>query len=393
MTSQNTTSSKFAVDTMTIAERVGEIVKIPSVNPLQAGPKSGDDGERAMAIWLADQTEAMGADVTVHDVVDGRCNIYARFEGQTDHTVTVDVHLDAVGVEHMTDDPFDGRIEGDRVYGRGSVDTKSTLAIVLSVLDEMRAAGNRPVPTVNVVGTVSEEAGGLLGATGYHDWLVDHGSRIDQLIVAEPTMCAPVHGHKGGVGLEVVVHGHAAHSSKPHLGQNAISAAARIVTAIDAEQDRLASGAAATALGNGTLSVTELEGGLARNIIPDRCCLYAGRRTVPGEDPDVIFAQLSEMIRSAAAPLNVDIDLAYGQGSAAFYQEPDVALVHTLCELAGTSPDTAQYGSNALRYADVVSEMVVFGPGSIDQAHQAVEWIDITEIDKAANIYRDLLSR
>lgn len=380
-------------DTTTIAERVGDLVRIPSVNPLQAGPKSGDDGERAIATWLADQADSMGADVTTHDVLDGRHNVYAQFAGQTDRTITVDVHLDTVGVEHMTDDPFDGRIEGDRVYGRGSVDTKSTLAIVLSVLDEMRAAGDRPVPTINVVGTISEESGGLIGATGYHDWLAEHGRHIDKMIVAEPTMCAPVHGHKGGVGLEIVVHGHAAHSSKPHLGQNAISAGGRIVVAIDAEQERLAAQVADTPLGNGTVSVLEFEGGLARNIIPDRCCLFTGRRMVPGEDPNTVFDQLSEIVRAAAAPLKTDIEMASGRGSAAFYQDPDTALVRDLCELAGTQPDTAQYGSNALRYADVTSEMVVFGPGSIDQAHQAVEWIDIAEIDKAAAIYRKLFSR
>lgn len=379
--------------TLDIAQRVGDLVRIPSVNPLQAGPKSGDDGERSMAVWLADQADSLGADVTLHDVVDGRCNVYAQFAGQTNRTITVDVHLDTVGVEHMTDDPFDGRIEDDRVYGRGSVDTKSTLAIVLSVLDEMRSAGNQPVPTVNIVGTISEESGGLIGASGYRDWLTEHGRHIDQLIVAEPTMCAPVHGHKGGVGLEIVVHGHAAHSSKPHLGQNAISAGGRIVVAIDAEQERLAAQVASTALGNGTVSVLEFEGGLARNIIPDRCCLFAGRRMVPGEDPDVIFDQLSDIVRSAAAPLKADVERAPGGGSAAFYQQPDTALVRDLCELAGTEPDTAQYGSNALRYADITSEMVVFGPGSIDQAHQAVEWIDITEIDKAAAIYRQLFTR
>ena len=96
------------------------------------------------------------------------------------------------------------------------------------------------MPTVNLVGTISEEGGGLLGATRYRDWLLERGQRIEQMVVAEPTMCAPVHGHKGGVGLDVTVHGHAAHSSKPHLGANALSGAARIVIAIDAEQERLA---------------------------------------------------------------------------------------------------------------------------------------------------------
>ncbi len=373
---------------LTLAERVGDLVRIPSVNPLQAGPKSGDDGEREISAWLADRTEAMGAEVTTHDIIDGRSNVYARFAGETDRVVTVDVHLDTVGVEHMTDDPFDGRIDQDRVWGRGSVDTKATLAVVLAVLEELQAEGKRPVPTVNVVGTISEEMGGLIGATGYREFLLESGNRIDQLIVAEPTMCAPVHGHKGGVGLEVTVHGHAAHSSKPHLGKNAISAGARIVEAIDAEQQRLEGLEAPTAVGNGTVSVTEFGGGVARNIIPPSCSLYCGRRTAPGEDPDDVFAQLSQLIRAAASPLEVDIEIANGFGSAGFWQDPDSPLIHTLCELAATEPEIATYGSNALRYDVVADEIVVFGPGSIDQAHQAVEWIDIAELDRAADVYR-----
>lgn len=377
--------------TATIAERVGELVRIPSVNPLQAGPKSGDGGEVAISTWLAERASDMGADVTVDEIVDGRENVYARFPGNTDRVVTIDVHLDTVGVEHMTDPPFDGRIEGDRVWGRGSVDTKATLPIVLSVLEEMHAAGERPMPTVNVVGTVSEEMGGLIGASGYRDWLEANGNHIDQLIVAEPTMCSPVHGHKGGCGLEVAIHGHAAHSSKPHLGQNAISAAARITVAIDEEQARLAALPAPTAVGNGTVSVNEIGGGVARNIIPPHADVYCGRRIAPGEDPDQVFADLSELIRKAASPLEIDITLANGFASAAFYQDPTSPLVTTLAELAGSEPDVAAYGSNALRYANIASEIVVFGPGSIDQAHQAVEWIDISEIDRATNIYRTWL--
>ena len=122
------------------------------------------------------------------------------------------------------------------------------------------------------------------------------------MVVAEPTMCAPVHGHKGGLGMEVTVHGHAAHSSKPHLGKNAITAAARIILAVDAEQQRLSQLEPTTSVGNGTIVCAEIEGGVARNIIPDSCCLYVGRRSVPGEDPEQLYEQLSALIRDAALP-------------------------------------------------------------------------------------------
>ena len=378
---------------MDITERVGELVRIPSVNPLHAGPVSGDGAERELSDWLANHTEALGADVVVDAVEGDRCNVYARFEGSSDRAVTIDVHLDTVGVEHMTDDPFDGRVADGRVYGRGSVDTKATFAVVLQVLEELKAAGQRPVPTVNLVGTVSEEGGGLLGAARYRDWLLERGQRIEQIVVAEPTMCAPVHGHKGGIGLDVTVHGHAAHSSKPHLGANALSGAARVVVAIDEEQDRLAALEATTPVGKGTVSVTELSGGLARNIIPDECALYVGRRTAPGEDIAQVRAALCELIESSAAPLSTTIESLYGDGSPGFYQDPSCSLVAVLAQLADTSPTTAEYGSNALKYGEVAEQLVVFGPGSIDQAHQAVEWVDISQLNRAVDIYRSWFSQ
>ncbi len=377
----------------TIAERVGELVRIPSVNPLQAGPKSGDEGERALSAHVADRLDDLGADVTVDEVLDGRANVYARFEGTSDRAVTVDVHMDTVGVEHMTRDPFDGAIEDGRVYGRGSVDTKATLAVVMHVLEEMRRDGQRPVPTINVVGTVSEEIGGLLGAERYAAWLRERGQVVDQLIVAEPTSCAPVHGHKGGVGLDIVINGHAAHSSKPHLGQNAVIAAARVILALDEEHQRLQGQEPATPVGVGTLSTTMIEGGLARNIIPDCCHVYAGRRIAPEENVGEVYEQLSGIVRDAAAPLSVDVSTPYGEGFSAFYQEPDSPLIMGFADLSGEQPETADYGSNALEYHDIAHEVMVFGPGSIDQAHQAVEWVDISELDRAADIYRRFFTR
>ena len=363
-----------------------ELVGINSVNPLQAGERSGPGGEAELAEWLAERTERLGATVVLDEAAPDRPNVYARFEGSGDRTVAVDVHLDTVGVEHVEGDPFGSRVADGRVYGRGSVDTKATLAVLLPLLDELARSGGDH-PDLWLIGTVGEEAGGLIGAHRLHDWAVDQGVRFDQMVVAEPTSCAPVHGHKGGVGLEIVVRGEAAHSSKPHLGANAIVGAARIIDAFDRAHTDLVAGPATTPVGTGTLSVTEIAGGLARNIIPDECRLYAGRRIAPGEDPWAIFDELAAVARAAADPLDIEVAMTNGRCSTAFYQEPDSTLITDLARLAEEHPATASYGSNALVYEPIASEIVVFGPGSIDQAHKAVEWIEVTELDRADRIY------
>ena len=375
-----------------LAASLGELVRIPSVNPHHASPRSGAGGEGRMADWLAERADALGAEVVIDHVTDGRCNVYATFAGSSDRTVAVDIHLDTVGVEHMTREPFDGVVEGTRVFGRGAVDTKASLAVVLGVLGELRSEGRRPVPTVQVVGTVGEEMRGMVGAVRYRGWLLDNGMTVDQVIVAEPTNCAPVHGHKGGVDLEVIVHGEAAHSAHVSAGINAVSAAARVVAAIDEEHARLAGSMWPTPVGAGSVTTVGITGGIAPNIVPDRCEVFINRRTAPGERVESVLATMRDLVVAAAQPATVDLEVSDGFAADAFYREPDSDLVQRISRLSGAMPAVAAFGSNALFYDDVAPELVVFGPGSIDQAHKAVEWIEIGELVKAADIYRRLFT-
>ncbi len=373
-----------------LAASVGELVRIPSVNPHHAG--SGDGGERRLAAWFAERAESLGAEVVVDHVRDGRCNVYATFAGSSPRTMAVDVHLDTVGVEHMTRDPFDGVVEGTRVFGRGAVDTKASLAVVLGVLGELRAEGRRPVPTVQVVGTVGEEMRGMVGAVRYRDWLLDNDMTVDQLIVAEPTGCAPVHGHKGGVDFQVIVHGEAVHSAHVSAGINAVSAAARVVAAIDDEHARLVGLQWPTPVGAASVATVGITGGIAPNIVPDRCEVVINRRTAPGERVESVVATLGELVVAAARPATVDVEVADGFAVDAFYRPPDLPLVQRISRLSGEPPAVAAFGSNALFYDDVATELLVFGPGSISQAHKAIEWIEIGELVRAADIYRRLFT-
>ena len=148
-----------------IAAWLGRLVRIPSVNPLQAGPSSGVPGEAALAAELAECFRSLGADrVELEPLVDDRPNMYAVIRGHTDRVVALDVHTDTVTVENMTDPPFDGRVEGGAVWGRGALDTKASLAVALALVEGWQRDGLRPQPTLVVVGSIGEEAGGMPGA-------------------------------------------------------------------------------------------------------------------------------------------------------------------------------------------------------------------------------------
>ena len=385
----------MTVDPLALADSVAELVRIPSVHPFQFGPKAAEHGvagELAIAQHLAQRFDALGAsEVVLDEAAPGRPNVYGFFPGRTDRLVVVDVHIDTVGVEHMTDPPFDGRIEDGCVWGRGSLDTKATMGIMLTLVDEWRRAGVRPEPTVLLLGSVSEEAGGLLGATRFRPWVEGRGLQIDQMIVAEPTELAPIHGHKGMVVMEITTVGKAAHSALPQLGENAIEAMVPVIVAMQAEHARLQTLTPSTELGNGTLSITTIHGGTGGNIIPAQCTILASRRLVPSEDPNTIYDQMVDLARSASPlPITVESLLPVGSdgamGSRAFYQTADSDFLRLLAGQAGTQPTVAPFGTNALRYNGFANELAVFGPGSIDDAHQATECVAISELARAANV-------
>lgn len=367
----------------TIADWLSRLVQIPSVAPMQAGPRAGIPGEAALADALEGWFREFGGEVQREEVLPGRSNLYATWKGEMDGWAAVDVHMDTVGVEQMTTEPFSGDVRDGRVYGRGSVDTKATLAVVLALLEQLAREGRRPRTNLLVTATVDEEVDAS-GAPAFAAWARRRGLDLDQLAVAEPTHCAPVIGHKGLLRLEFIIEGEPAHSSQPHLGKNAVTAAAHLITALDAEHARLQALSAATALGNPTLTVTIVHGGTGANVVPDRCTVTIDRRMVPGEDVDELQDWLCR-IASDACPLPFQVKRL--KHINAFSQSAETPWVRQLSEWAGQEPSYAPYGTNAWAYGGLAKECVVIGPGSIDQAHGVVEWVEISELEKLAGMY------
>src|SRR5205085_3937751 len=122
-----------------IADWLSRLVRIPSVNPAQAGPRSGEGGESRITDAVAEWLRELGGEVRREEVLPGRRNVYAIWEGTGSGWAAVDTHVDTVGVEVMTGDPFSGDVVNGRVHGRGAVDTKATLAVVLALLEELQA--------------------------------------------------------------------------------------------------------------------------------------------------------------------------------------------------------------------------------------------------------------
>jgi len=207
---------------------------------------------------------------------------------------------------------------------------------------------------------------------------------IDQLVIAEPTELRPVVGHKGGLAVRITVHGRSAHSATPDEGANAIYAAARVVSALEAHHHDLTAVPPSTPVGTGTLTVSIIHGGVASNIVPELCTVSLGRRLAPGEDPAIEFERIAAIAR-AASPLQVTVEhqVAGETGMPAFYAEP-AGLAGALAAAAGTTPTTAPFGTNALRYDGFAREKVVFGPGRIEDAHKPTEHVTLADLERTA---------
>jgi len=368
---------------MKTAEWLRRLVQIPSVTTAQGGPRAGIANELRIAQAVAGWFREFGGEVQQEEVFPNRPNVYGIWHGRTNRWAALDVHVDTAGVEQMTDDPFSGRIADGRVYGRGAVDTKASLAVALALLEYMHRHNRRPELNLLIAATVDEE-GTACGAPVFAEWVRKQGLTLDQLAVAEPTRCAPVFSHRGILRMEFQVEGVSTHSSQPHLGKNAITAAAHLVLALEEEHRRLQTLSYPEGFGPPVLTVTLINGGRGISVVPDYCSVSIDRRVVVGEKATEVRDELLQTLPNRC-PLPFTAKTLSAKD--AFHQSPDSPWVRQLAEWSGMKPQVVPYCTNALSYGGLARECVVIGPGSIDQAHGAQEWVEVSELEKLTDIY------
>jgi len=189
------------------------------------------------------------------------------------------------------------------------------------------------------------------------------------------------------------VHGKATHSSRPHLGDNAIYRMAHVVAAIERFQQRLnESGQTDPLCGSPAVSVTTIRGGISVNTVPDLCTIEIDRRLIPGESPGDAYQELIEWIASSIGDSrHIEHDSPYSESPGLAYDGQNPLAVEIAKVASGVTGSSdivgAPYGTNASVLARPETPAVVLGPGSIEQAHTADEWIDLVQLEQAVEIY------
>lgn len=372
----------------TISETLAAMIRLNTVNPAY-----GDGGSEAnLAPFLRLFFATRNIETFEQEVFPGRHNVIARLPGSSARRLILEAHTDTVSVKGMTISPFEPSVREGRIYGRGAVDDKGGLAAMMHAVASIKADGLVAPCEVWLAAVVDEEFS-YRGVLRLCEKL-----EADAAIIAEPTDLRVVIASKGVLRLRITVLGRAAHSSKPHLGNNAITHMARLVLALEKENEQLA-GISHRLVGSPTVSVGVISGGVQVNSVPDRCSIEIDRRLLPGEKAESALAEYESLLWGLkqahpgfdgfveAPPLLVDEGLDTPEDSEVVVHARRVlrSLGHPE-ELCGVP-----FGSDASKLSRAGVPAIVFGPGSIDQAHSVDEYVELAEVEKASAFYREFI--
>jgi acetylornithine deacetylase len=399
---------------------LSDLVRIPSVNPM-GRPVNGDIYyEHRLTAHLEGLFRFLGLPTERHTVAPLRDNIVARLDGDTSperggKIIMLEAHQDTVPVEGMTIEPFTPRIEAGRMYGRGSCDIKGGMAAMIAALARLAKEKPSRRPTVVMACTINEEHG-FTGATHwaatYSGSPPDSGrgpeiappagrskllARVpDAAIVAEPTRLNVVVAHKGAARWKCSTTGVATHSSQPHLGDNAIYHMSKVLAVLEEYgRDIVPTLASHPLCGHPTLSVGLISGGISVNTVPDRCTIEVDRRVLPVESAqaaldhclDYLKTRILEVPVVHEAPFMLTRGLLDSNNG-----ELAARLTATIRQHGAPGEHIGvPFGTDAPHFAATGCPTVVFGPGSIDQAHTADEWLDLDQLRTAADILYDFV--
>jgi succinyl-diaminopimelate desuccinylase len=386
--------------TLDVVEVAQELIKIRSVNPMGHETAEGTPIEEGVTAYLKRFCESRNLPYEIQDVAPGRQNLLAMLPGEkAEPVLLLDAHQDTVPVENMVIDPFAGKVDQGRLWGRGACDVKGGMAAILVALDKLRHVEDRG--TVLASFTCDEEhqqlgaqklVAGWLHAESTLSGLAPASSfpRPDLAVITEPTQLDVVVAHRGVIRWTVSTEGQAAHSSQPELGTNAIYRMAQVVRVMEDIASTLGDRILPHPLcGGATLSVGTIHGGSSVNVVPDSCEIQIDRRLLPGEVAWVAHAEVSQRLAddldfkvTASEPWCLS-DPLVDQGNQVL-AETLGAVAHRVAG-AGRSIGVS-YGTHAPRFAAAGIPTVVFGPGNIQQAHTKDEWIEIEALHQAVEI-------
>ena len=312
-------------------------------------------------------------------------------------------HTDVVPVDGQawTSEPFNATIRGDKLYGRGACDMKGFIACALTLLPKAVALSNsgqlrRPL---HLALSFDEEVG-CLGAPLILADLKARGITPDYCIVGEPTNMAMVVAHKGIAVYRCRVHGKSAHSSLTVQGVNAISYASRLIGYVDTLAEEISQRDDNDALFDvpySTLSVGTIQGGTATNIVPNLCEFTFDYRNLPHMTQEDILLPIQAKVAELSAQMQAcapetGIELMQEESVPAMTDNESSELQALIAALTGDDKrHKVAYATEGGQFTNSGIPTIICGPGSIEQAHKADEYVELSEIERCDSFLQRLL--
>jgi len=374
-------------------EMLGRLVAFPTVSR---------DSNLELIDFVREWLRGLDADVRLTFDDDRRkANLFATLGPRGDGGLVLSGHTDVVPVDGQDWDtePFALTQAGGRLYGRGTSDMKSFIAVALALLPTWVPRLNRPL---HIALSYDEEVG-CLGVGRLIQDLAGAGLRPSGCIVGEPTLMSPVIAHKGKRSYRCTVRGLAGHSAYAPKAVNAVEAGAEAVAHLKRIARRLRDSGPFDRgfdIAHTTVHTGVMRGGTALNIVPHHCSFDFEMRYLPEDDPDALLDELRSYIRDHIEPEMRAIDETAGFEIVQMSEIPVldtraetqiVALVH---ELTGTRDvGKVSYGTEASQFQRAGIPAVVCGPGSILQAHKPNEFIALEQVEACERFLGRLMER
>lgn len=370
---------------------LAELVRIDSVNP---GLVAGAPGERETVEWLRGRLERAGlscAVVAADDPQDRPSLLAWTPRRPGGRSIVLNGHVDTVGVDGLPD-PFVPRVEGDRMFGRGTCDMLGGVAAVVAAAEEL---SRRDLDGQVVLALVADEEDRSLGSEAVLEALARLDLAPQVCLVAEPTWLALAESLRGYAVAEVTFAGRASHSSLPHEGVNAVTHLGRFLAALEGR-----SGAVADT--GGSLMATVAAGGDAPFTIPATARVIVERRTMPGESPETVLDEIAAILADLRE-VDPDVDarsaLLIARPPWALPESGPAAEVASLlgARLAATTGEVtgifhAPYWMEAALWQQHGIPSLVCGPAG-GGLHAVDEWVDLAQVrDYAVTLTETLTS-
>jgi acetylornithine deacetylase/succinyl-diaminopimelate desuccinylase-like protein len=351
------------------------LVQIPSENP---SGSAANYGEKAIARFVGEFLKSLGAEVEYEEIGPGRPNVYGLWPEPpgSSQRILFAPHLDTVTVEGMTVDPFLAESWDGKLYGRGTSDTKGSMAAMLWALKSVDLS--KLSIAVGFAGLADEEFE-QFGAKA-----CAARKMADFAIVGEPTNLDVVYTHKGTAWIEIETQGKSVHASLPEIGINAIDRMTDTLKLLHERFSEICPVPSDPVLGQSTLSTGRIRGGSKINVVPDRCYSEIDIRTLPGQE--LMATAVADFFQRHQVPATVEpIKI-----SAPLYTSPDNPFIQKFIAL-GSKLTGANWFCDAACFALEGTPAIAIGPGSIAQAHTADEYIEIAKLERGAEFFTNYL--